>query len=211
MSLKYMDEEIIKLMVEQEEREELAAREAAVRAETTSQTIYDGQVTVLGETIQFAPRDLLAGTIRMVLPEEWQDMPMELVKTKYPYESRPQVILTDYTTTVNLTIKPLAQRLRNEQVADFAAALKLLTGKSMKASFLEEGFIENRENRLPVAWYDFILPAADEEIYNLMGCIVLDGQAVLITFNCLAKEQARWKPVALEMMGTLQFVYQEQR
>ena len=204
MTHEYMDEKILKMVAEIKENEEEQAKEAILAKEAAEQNIAGGQSEVYGETINFAPREFLAGKLHITIPCNWIDMEADLVKMKYPYESRPAIILTDDTMTINLTVNHTKHALTPEQVGFFVQDMKMLTDKSMKIQFMEDGLIQNEASGSPIGWYDFTISAIDEALYNLMIVTSLDNRALIMSFNCLAKDLARWKPIAFDMMKTIE-------
>lgn len=206
MSTEYTDEKILRMVHQMQEAKEQQGKENSLAEEVAEQNIVGGQSKVDGEIINFAPREFLDGALQMTIPCQWGAMDKEMVKKKYPYESRPAIILTDETMAINLTVNHTVHPLTPEQVEFFTQDMKMLTNKGLKIAFMEDGLLQTEKSKTPIGWYDFTLAAIDESIYNLMFVTSLNQRALIMSFNCLAKELARWKPIAFDMMKTIEII-----
>lgn len=204
MTREYMDEQYLKLMQDVDDEAGIEEAKSVLEQEIAAQDITGGQAIIHGQIVTFASRELLNGKMKVTLPEEWRDMELQFIKLKYPQESRPPVILTDSTTAINLTLNPLAQQLKPEELEAFKNTMKLVTGKMTKACFIEDGMIEAGEGEVPKSWFDFTVEGLDAKLYNLIFFLSLEERALLVTFNCLAKDQKRWKPIVFDMMKTIE-------
>jgi len=72
------------------------------------------------------------------------------------------------------------------------------SGKIISSSVIEA------ETR--IGHFDFVSPAIDGEIYNLMFVFSLDGQFILGTFNCMHFDMACWLEVAGQMLRSIRVV-----
>lgn len=203
MVREYMDEKILRINNDLEEEKAEIIRRQTIAQEIAAQDIEGGQATVYGKPITFVPREFLDGQLQLYMPNDWTNLSPEMAKIKYPQENRPPLIISDSTTAINLTINYIATQLNSEDINPFADRTKNTINKLFKAQFLEEGLVENKESGIVAKWYDFISPGIDENLYNLVVCTSLEKRALLLTFNCFAKQQERWKPIFNAMMNTL--------
>lgn len=204
MNRKYMDDQYLKILQGVNEEETKKIGKEALAKEIAAQDIGSGQIDVYGNTMTFAPRTYLDSKIIITMPEEWCDMAPDVVKTKYPYELRPPIILTDAATTINFTINHLEQALKIEELVTFKNTMRNFVDRMTKAQFVEEGIIQAENIGFTRSWFDFTVMGIDDELYNLIFFISLNRRALLITFNCLNKDQERWKPIVFDMLKTLQ-------
>lgn len=203
MTREYMDEQYLKVLQQMNDLDEVQDAQAALADEIANQDISSGQIIIYGQTVNFAKRTLLDEKISVIVPESWTDMTPEIAKLKYPYENRPPVILTDDTAAINFTVNHLPQVLQPDGLVLFGKMMKKFTDRMTKARFLEEGLMEAPNSDLSKSWFDFITKGMDDEIYNLMFFASLQGRVLIISFNCLQKDQERWKPIAFAMLKTL--------
>ena len=59
--------------------------------------------TINKEEVEFEERNLLEDKIKILLPKEFQEMPKEIAALKYPSERRPTLILTNESTSINIS------------------------------------------------------------------------------------------------------------
>jgi hypothetical protein len=203
MAREYMDETVLNVVQEAEDQAAAGAAKSVLAEEITAQDIVSGQALVSGKTVLFAPREFLDGRVKIVMPQDWEDMDNELAKRKYPYESRPPIIQTDETTTFNLTFNHTNIPLKKQDMETFIETMKMFAGKMIKVQFVGQGQTEKEGSGLVIGWFDFISPGLDEPLYNFVFCTALDKKALIMTFNCLNSRQERWRSVAEAMMNTL--------
>ncbi len=184
----YGDEGFINLL--REEREE------------TVKNIKDGTVLVAGENIDFQEREVLQGKMWMWMPDGFGPLSKELARLKYPNENRPDVIYTNAETTVNITFSHKRETLKEGQEEEIRGYMKEIVEKVQPASeMLEVGTVEAEKGRL--AWFDFVTPAIDTDIYNLMFFSALKGRLLIGSCNCLEEDYEDWKGLFLQMLGTV--------
>lgn len=209
MTRKYMDDTVLAM---RKEKEEMAVGQRAaevITQEIGSEEIREGQVMICGNNISFVPHRLLEEQIQLILPEQWTELAPELGKIKYPYESRPPIIMSDPTTLFNLTINLTTTPLKLQEIAigSLVKEMKYITEKYLKACFFEEGMMETDDDKLLIGWYDFSVPSVSgEDLYNIVFCTSLADHALILSFNCPDGEKVRWKSLAQAMLGTLTFV-----
>jgi len=202
MTREYMDEQYLQILQEKKDEDIQQGAERVLTEEIATQDIAGGQATVYGQVVKFASRPLLDGKISITMPEEWHEMELELVKIKYPYESRPSLVMTDDTTAINFTVNHIPQALKPDQLTMFMNTMKNFMSKMTKAQFIEDGLLEAEEKVMGKSWFDFVVPGIDDELYNLMFFMSLDQRALVMTFNCLKQDQIRWKPIVFDMLKT---------
>lgn len=58
-------------------------------------------------------------------------------------------------------------------------------------------------NSVQIGYFDFIMPALDNKIYNLMFLFRVGENVTMGSINCLQKEMNIWKPIAYGMMESI--------
>lgn len=145
---------------------------------------------------------LLAGKVQILIPTDFQRMSQEVLIQKYPSNNRPAIVFTDVTGTINLAVNHTTNRISLEQLPQ---ALPV--------------FANQFENLYPsIQWYrkevttlnerrfvvmEFITPAVDGEIYNLMFITELEGRLLMFNFNCTRENEGKWKTIAYQMMNSV--------
>ena len=145
---------------------------------------------------------LLNDRIELKIPKEFTIMGEELVKLKYPLESRPNLIYTNETGGINVAFSLTNSKANQEGIASYKDYLvKTFEDAYPSAKWIGNGvkIINGRK----VGCLELITPAIDTKIYNKMFFTDLDGKLLICTFNCTEKSLAEWKPVANEIMYSL--------
>ncbi|GFN32142.1 hypothetical protein [Paenibacillus xylaniclasticus] len=190
----FMDEQIVSMLNE--------AEKAADRKDITQ-----GPVKIGSRYYAFKETAFWDGRVTLLIPEDFDDMPPHLSKIKYPHEQRPQIIKTDETGCINVTLSRIDQELEEEWVQELAEGMKAILRKANPASvFYTEG-VEEVEGK-QIAYFDFKSPAIDDPIYNVMFYFMLEGTTVMGTFCCLYKDYAAWRPIVLQMIQSIRVLEQ---
>lgn len=199
-----MDEELLNVLKRQEADEQAVAAKAALE-ERILQGLKAGSLMVGEETLTFSPRELLDGRVRLTLPDNLAAMDPELAALKYPSNRRPDPLFCDRTGSVSLGLTHTQAEVRGETIVEFSRAMQqTLQRLQSSAQFMDEGVkvIHGR----PVSWFEFIAPAIDGDIYNLMAFLELEGRALLVGLNCPDKVMSQWRPVAKGILATLEII-----
>ena len=181
----------------------ISSRLAAQRVERHS---ISNTVTIDGVTYQFEEREFHPG-FSMVLPSSFEELAPEFARVKYPYEDRPETILSNEDTSVNFTFDCLT-------VAPDALESRLTNYKNMMKklhpsyTFFSEN-IYNLETDLMVACYDYQGSAIDTDIYYLTFFTDLPSGELFGCFSCPVKSQSQWAPLVREMIQTIKTLPQE--
>lgn len=155
------------------------------------------EVHIQGEELEFEETIIIEGELSMVLPTDFIDLPKEVIKAKYPSRYRPQIIKTDQKGNVNigyscfkpeptLDLKEIQKRLQKMQPGYTFYGLDTLQGVNTK-----------------VEYFDFKGYALECGIYCVQFMCQLTSHTILGSFNCDFNEIEEWKPIVLQMMGTI--------
>ena len=164
--------------------------------------ILDGYIIIDDDKIPFERRGIFNGRLSVIMPESFIIMPKELAELKYPYTQRPEEIYTNSETTVNFTISykndkasnddiPRAKDIIQQAVMRVHAASKVIDSETISVSDLN------------IAYFDFVTPAIDMDIYNVLFFFSLDSRIMLGSFNCPQVNMDVWKPVLVQMLESL--------
>jgi len=203
-SKEFLDEQIIDMIneVEQEEIIEATIDNGAIKPE--ERTIYTG-IKVKNEWIYFEPRFFLDEKIKMMVPEHFDEMSPEMARTKYPSEDRPEIILTDETTAVNLMISHLPEAMSDDEakmMRDQMIGMMMRLNPGIKPLSTGDEILCEKT----VAYVEFSNPVLDGKLYNLLCFMELENRTFMLSFNCLTKESKYWKKHAFEMMQSIEIM-----
>lgn len=193
----YLDEKI-RHVINQAEKQETA----------NNQNIYEG-VIVNGQRYEFQEMAFFEDRLRIQIPTSFYDMPDELAQIKYPSSQRPQIIKTDNTGAINITLNLIANPITDKHIPEVKNNIKTIY-KRLNPSilFFQEGVETVGEK--PVGFIEFKSPALDESLYNLLFAVELDGSTMIGIFNCLYRDQRSWRPVARQIMKSVKITPTEQ-
>ena len=186
----YTDEAIIKLRAEVEQRK----WESNIDL-TKEQILY-------GEAYQFVPEQFSDQCLEIMVPKSFFPMPEELAAEKYLAAQKPQVILTNWDGTIDITLNLLEGSLKAEQIPLCLQKLKDTIREVYPATlFFDEEQMET--DGTTVAYMDFKSFSLGGPIYNIMFVSAIRGRPLIGTFNCSFEYWEQWRPVVFEILKTV--------
>lgn len=186
---KYGDEQFIEILRESQE-------------EARNKDIQKGSVFIGDQEFIFQEREIFQNQMWIWLPDNFTLLSKELAKMKYPNENRPDLIYSNSETTVNICFSHRWEKLAAGQEREVCDSIgQVIVSLYPGSSIIEKGTVLLRE--MEVAWMDFITPAIDAKIYNLMFFMRLKGRILMGNCNCLAQDQEDWKEFFLQMFATI--------
>ena len=192
MSHQYGDEDFIY---------EMARKKLPEQDDDIQNDINDGYVVIRGSNIPFDEREIIENRLFMTVPTEFALLPQELAKTKYPNENRPDIIFSNEIGSINITFSLTGDPLKDDDVKGTGEHLQQIIIKMNPSC----GIISSEviEENVRIGYFDFISPAIDGEIYNLMFIFSLEGEFILGTFNCMHQDMNNWQEIAIQMLGSI--------
>lgn len=195
-----MDEKIIELMNRAyEQQEEIEPRDVFVPNTEEEGTWF---VQIGDEQVLFEERSVLDGKAVIRIPRAFERMDAEMAERKYPNQNRPEIIFTNDTGTINVTMNHTVHAVKRIDMHEFKKVIMDVLKRSQPmARWMGDGMKE--VNDRVFGYFSFVIPAWDTNLYNFMFCTYLDKKALLCTFNCTEREMDDWKTVALAIMESL--------
>jgi hypothetical protein len=143
--------------------------------------------------------------LKILLPQSFKQMSDQELATKYPRSgSLPQEAYSNESGTVSLAFNHTSNKLSPADLPDFrqsfARQFKGTLGIEFKGSSIKN--INGRD----FAILEFISPAMDTNIYNLMFLTSLDNRLLICTFNCVQSEMGKWKPTSQQILNSVQVI-----
>ena len=200
--MNFMDEEVIEMTKLARQKKRMENIENQLLHTDIVKAIKDGQLMIEDETIEFKEMSFYEDQIRMCMPATFDVMEPELMDIKYPSSRRPDYIYTSESTSINVTLKIMEQQVKEEELEDFTEAMRNILQKTQPTTkMLDIGMSE--VNDVQIGYFDFISPALDNKIYNLMFLFIVGENVTMGSVNCLKKEMDIWKPIAYGMMESI--------
>lgn len=153
---------------------------------------------------------VLQDRICLQLPEDFEDMPLELAKIKYPSEQRPTVIKSNLKGDVNFTFQMLPVEVPSPHLTDFRRQMMQWIQRMQPSNV----FYEEKEihiDTIHIAWFDYKSHALDEQLYNLMYFIPMGKETMHGVFNCRLQEAKLWHPIVMKVIESIQVIEQEKK
>lgn len=190
MSHEHMDEQIRYIINQAEEQEQI-----------NSQNIYEG-VTIDDKYYEFHEVGFFDDKMKLYIPTSFFDMPAELAAMKYPSSDRPQIIKTDDTGSINITLNLIPNNIEDEQIPVVKEGVKVFLSRTNPSYlFLEEG-VKTIEEKT-VSFFEFKSPTLDNPLFNLMFFVELEHNVIMGVFNCLYREHMAWRPIAQQIIESV--------
>ena len=197
-----MDEEVIEMTKHARQKKRMENIENQLLHTDIVKAIKDGQLMIEDETIAFTEISFYEDQIRMCMPTSFDVMEPELMDIKYPSSRRPDYIYTSESTSINVTMKIMEQQIKAEELEDFTQTMMNILQKTQPTAKMLD-IDMNEVNDVQIGYFDFIMPALDNKIYNLMFLFRVGENVTMGSINCLQKEMNIWKPIAYGMMESI--------
>jgi len=152
-------------------------------------------------TIDLEKKSLLNDKVELKIPSAFQVMSDEILKIKYPSENRPELVYTNESGGINVALSLTANSASQESLSEVVDQFTTVFKSASAIDWKGEGV--NTINDRKVGYIEFVSPAMDTEIYNLLFFTDLDGKLLICTFNCVKKNMKEWKTTAKEIMNSL--------
>ncbi|MDT3428985.1 hypothetical protein J2Z22_004581 [Paenibacillus forsythiae] len=171
--------------------------------------IRSGPVLIGDESYEFVERAFFEDKLTMYLPATFEEMPVALQKIKYPYEQRPEIVLSNEPGTVNLTLNRVDQKLQDEWVQRLTSGMKAMLQKMQPANVFYGEQLEE-VNGKSIGYFDFKSPALDEPVYHNLFYFELEGETVMGSFNCPYRQYADWRDIVVQVIRSIRTVQEEE-
>lgn len=186
------DEKILDFLNEIEKRE-------------AKKDICAGPVKIGNRYYEFKEKCFFEDKLKIYIPNDFEDMPLEARKLKYPSGSRPEIIKSNEEGSIVVTLNIIDSPLDEERVEELKDGMKMIIRKTNPANvFYEDGIIEvNSKN---IGFFEFKSSAIDDFIYNIMFFLEFEEKTLMGTFSCLYKDYRDWRDVAFKVIDTIKVV-----
>jgi len=150
--------------------------------------------SAMAEAVKVERIDVLEKRVSLNMPTTFSEMSKDVMKVKYPANNRPTQVYTNPETTVNFAFNYTVNKIADNQLDAFSQQMKsMLANFSPKISKVEV-------NGQKAVLFDFVTPAADTEIHNLMLAMSVNGRLLLTTFNTTKEQAPQWLEVGRESL-----------
>jgi hypothetical protein len=163
--------------------------------------ITNGYIEIGDECIIFEVSCIIDEWLYMMIPADFFIMPTELAKLMYPNENRPDLIYTNEKGSINLTFTLGDGALNSRDLKLTLEYLqRLIADTNPSCKLISSDIIDMKPK---VAYFDYISPAIDGDIYNLAFLFSRGDKHLLGSFNCNRTVMDDWSEIAKQMLLTI--------
>lgn len=164
--------------------------------------IYNGAIKINKRYYEFEQANFFDGKFRIYIPKNFEDMPLEARKLKYPSESRPEIIKSNDDGSICITLNIIDSKLDEEHVEEVKNIMKGFIKKTNPANiFYKDGLLEvNSKN---VGFFEFKSYAVDDSLYNIAFFLEFEEKTFMGTFSCPYNECKEWRDVAFQIIKSI--------
>lgn len=192
---KRADEKILDFLNEVEKRE-------------AKKDICSGPVKIGNRYYEFEEKELFNEKLKIYIPKDFEDMPQDARKLKYPSESRPEIIKSNEDGSIAITLNIIDSPLDEERVEELKDGMKMIIRKTNPANvFYKDGVVEVDSKN--IGYFEFKSSAIDDFLYNIMFFLEFQEKTLMGTFSCLYKDYKDWRDVAFQVVNTVRVVKED--
>ncbi len=147
-------------------------------------------------------RQELGNIISLLIPSDFTMMSTAEKSVKYPGQNAPQEVWANAERDVNINFSNTGQALPISELEMYINEV----ANGIKANVPSSkwyGVKSYTYNGIKVGILEFITPAQDGEIYNLMCFTSINGKLIMYSFNCLAKNKTIWQEKAQNIISSI--------
>jgi hypothetical protein len=173
-------------------------KKAETKEQLISQVIYKNKpVSIILQNLS-----LLNGKLIIDLPKGFDIMGKEMLDIKYPSSNRPTLVYTNENGTINFAFNHTNNDIPKDKLPEILPAfVKQFSSIYPQIEWFKKGVEKFKGKDFVVL--EFITPAIDSKIYNLMYVTVLEGKMLMCTFNCLESQKEEWEIKAKESLNSI--------
>ncbi|MDB5222666.1 MAG: hypothetical protein JWN83_1333 [Chitinophagaceae bacterium] len=140
--------------------------------------------------------------VEIVVPTDLAKMTREVLALKYPGRKEPTLALSDENGEINLIGEYTQQQVTNSQIKAYTN----FTMVSLKKNHPDLKVINTgikTVNGKQIGFFKFISKAIDQNIFNYYFITIVDGKALVFTFNCIDRLRSTWEKNADGIVASL--------
>ncbi|KLV05494.1 hypothetical protein ABT56_10990 [Photobacterium aquae] len=147
-------------------------------------------------------KNVLNGRVSLLIPQQFTQMPDDILEIKYPSSRRPTEVLSDDSGSISLAFNHTNTVMESSDIPEFHHAIsKMFHNLYPSAKWFRDEIIE-RNGRIFIV-LELITPAMDTEIHNIMYGTSVDGRLLFIAFNTTIEQSKKWLPIGRKVMESL--------
>jgi len=189
---KRVDEKILDFINEAEKRE-------------AKKDICSGPIKIGDRYYEFEKTEFLDEKLKMYIPKDFEDMPLEARESNYPPENRPDIIKCNEKGDTRITLNIIDSPLNEEHVEKLKDGMKERVKNTNPINvFYEDGVLEVDSKN--IGFFEFKSYTIYEPLCNLMFFLEFEGKTLMGTFSCPYAEYGEWRDIAFQVIKTIRVI-----
>ncbi len=151
---------------------------------------------------ELSRKTVLSGKATILIPEEFQLMDAEMLAAKYPQTGhQPTEVYTNEEGTINIALNHTQNKAEEKDLAGVKKAMESQF-KQPTIEFIQSSMPEINDRKY--IQLEFVTPAVDSKIYNLLQITSLEGHLAMFTFNRTENYRKEWEATGKEIMQSIE-------
>ena len=151
---------------------------------------------------ELTPRTLFDGKVMLLIPVGFEPMSEEMLAAKYPRGEAPKLVFTNPDGSVNVAMRHTPMQVGPQDVALVHQFVEQTFQRQFPTSVWFGSTTGDRDG-MPYFTLDFMTPAVDTSIRNIMLGTSLEGRMLLVSFNCTRELDDQWAPLGWRIIDSI--------
>lgn len=180
----------------------------AMEAKEARKDITNGPIKIASRYYEFEETEFFDGKLKMYIPKDFEDMPLEARELNYPPEDGPDVVRCNEKGDIRITFKIIDVPLTEEHVGKFKDEMKDRVKNSNPINvFYEDGLLEVDSKN--IGFFEFKSYTMDGPICNIMFFLEFERKTLIGTFRCSYEEYGEWRDTAFQIIKTIKVIKED--
>jgi len=149
-------------------------------------------------------REILDETLKILVPDDFVLMDIEMLNLKYPKANRPTLVFTDTNGEVNIAFNYTQNKITSADIPKMKNSI-LNQFKQVSSINLINSELRNINNK-EFFIMKFYSQAIDTKVYNLMFGTELNGRLLIGTFNCTIDKVQVWQSISEDIINSIKIL-----
>ncbi|MDR2165946.1 MAG: hypothetical protein LBO79_10110 [Zoogloeaceae bacterium] len=160
-------------------------------------------LSLSAHAVELVETTALGGKIFLLAPSDFQPMSKETLEIKYPMSRRPTEVLSNTAGgIVTLAFNHTNDALQPSQIhAAHSFISQMMHNLYPSAEWFRDEVIVQNGNTFIVM--EFVSPAIDTQIHNIIYGTSVDNRFLLIAFNSVVEQAEEWVPIGRKIMSSI--------
>ena len=142
------------------------------------------------DLVQVISWELLGGDIQLELPQGFQEMTPERRSEFYPYENRPEIILEDMESEVQITLQFLDKVMQEKETRTALGMVHELMEDAFSKYEITPAYLFE-DGHLPIGW--LLIKMKDRRVEHVKAIFCCKGKMTLLTVTYSMDEYIKWR------------------